>query len=677
MALADGNRRRPSGEQLTINNNIVSPDAILPAGNGKSLGVADLTRELGNNLTSSDHRLFSRWDEVNDVYGSKRQWEIAGRAVNDGANPSAHVVLGPTHQAPLWALDQTHKVAQQPRTRAYLEFEQLFFDLCNKKRYLRFDSEHDSWRQQVIGDGEPFFRRLTSQKIRQHINGSAIHGVCAGTFTRFIALDLDFHGRDRDIFLEQARVLLEEISGKDAWHYQVARDNIDGIHAFKVFKHPILTSKAIGDLRHQILDLDDKHPDLAMEANKAGMTSLGQVEIYPDFKRGFRLPLCWGREMLLDRPLDLVTHQKKTVQDVEGYIRWLQDLYRKYMPAEQVLRRVSDELAPTATKKASKTVASQSSVAEPSIDDVMDDLGGGLVLGKPVSETGDIQILSDEPLDPSGKLLGHSKGRFRQQLIELYGGKRVVRGSLNRILVLGAGALWLEEIDQKTAIQILRNYISELPDKSVSSRLENGDWEEVERTIRSTVKQFYKNHNQPSTDVHWDSRETLLQTAAAWRLSRFKFSDLTTWNQRQDPFGAGPSIAWTAQEQTEVKNVLCPVLNIKTPEMAIGVVDAIIKLVAAKEKAEDGISYKYWQSFLRDRFELRMGNRNKVHSFLDALGPKGLDLIAVHAKSQFFGNGRKGVATRYSVAPWIRERLDLTVGISDEADSKRLVVSAE
>ena len=61
------------------------------------------------------------------------------------------------------------------------------------------------------------------------------------------------------------------------------------------------------------------------------------LEIYPDPNQSVRLPLCRDREMLLDKSLPLVTHRNQQVQDVEGYIRWIEDPNREYMPKEKVL----------------------------------------------------------------------------------------------------------------------------------------------------------------------------------------------------------------------------------------------------------------------------------------------------------------------------------------------------
>jgi len=180
MALADGNRRGLSGEQLTINN-IVEPSAILSPGDEKILGLGYLAHELAKTISpKAGLRLFkSNEAAAKFEYGTKRHWELTGRAVRAAEIPTARILLESTtlqellgdfgisqgkptdqvvrrvfeahrneivsqycvvtKQVPLWHADQTKAIKQQPRTRAYLEFERIFFDPCDKRRYLWFD----------------------------------------------------------------------------------------------------------------------------------------------------------------------------------------------------------------------------------------------------------------------------------------------------------------------------------------------------------------------------------------------------------------------------------------------------------------------------------------------------------------------------------------------------------
>ena len=64
-----------------------------------------------------------------------------------------------------------------------------------------------------------------------------------------------------------------------------------------------------------------------------------------------------------------------------------------------------------------------------------------------------------------------------------------------------------------------------------------------------------------------------------------------------------------------------------------------------------------------------MGKRNKLAKVLEVMGDNGLKLITMHCKAQFFSDGRKGHANRYSVAKSLRERTHLAVAVNDEIDN--------
>src|SRR5206468_5404893 len=98
--------------------------------------------------------------------------------------------------------------------------------------------------------------------------------------------------------------------------------------------------------------LDESYPELVKEANWLGMKSFGQLELYPDKDRGFRLPLARSRTVLLDKPLTPVLHRKIQQQDVAGYISWLQQPNKVFMPVEDVLTFVVETVKEQPNKKA-------------------------------------------------------------------------------------------------------------------------------------------------------------------------------------------------------------------------------------------------------------------------------------------------------------------------------------
>ena len=78
----------------------------------------------------------------------------------------------------------------------------------------------------------------------------------AEKWTRFGSIDHDLHNGDRDIFLEQCRILLDEFHGKDGWHFQVANENAGGVHLLQTFRKPVLVEVYRETLRKRLQDLD-------------------------------------------------------------------------------------------------------------------------------------------------------------------------------------------------------------------------------------------------------------------------------------------------------------------------------------------------------------------------------------------------------------------------------------
>jgi hypothetical protein len=315
---------------------------------------------------------FDSWQEVPVEFKTRNQWLRLGRKVPSRTKPLAKLLyprlveqwpgsileesfvasvtddltLVTDPPTPLFHVDQTKPYRPSPRTLAYFAFEELFFDLSRKDSYiLKFDresgQERDSWytRTACPMAYDPLERGfLSSALIRRHINQKEIVGIKATALTRFVLIDLDFHVRDPEIFEAQAEVLLDEFHGKDTWHYQVKRQDVTGLHLIRVFDKPMDLGEVTDSIQKILRRLDADHPELASKARQASMKTLGELEIYPHRTQGVRLPLCFGREMLLDDPLPLIRQKNgQMVQDVEKYIEWLRNPNRTYMDKEKIL----------------------------------------------------------------------------------------------------------------------------------------------------------------------------------------------------------------------------------------------------------------------------------------------------------------------------------------------------
>lgn len=231
------------------------------------------------------------------------------------------------------------------------------------------------------------------------------------------------------------------------------------------------------------------------------MRTLGELEIFPNPKHGFRLPLCSGRTMLLDRPLPLVFNQrmKREVQDVEGYVSWLSKDEKTYMPAEQVITYVKERLASLKPKVQPKTErqAKVTTTNEAATNGLAD--------------------------------LGPMKGQFAQKLVAFWTGADTPPDSLNPWIGMTARVLPFYLDDQEDADALIERYIDELPDWSFSDRLSSGRRAEVSRVVTNTVKTVYRSNGYQADPA--TSTAKLQATVAAWKKRGFDPTDKTTWDR--------------------------------------------------------------------------------------------------------------------------------------------------
>ena len=590
---------------------------------------------------------FDNWRRVPKSFGTRRQWMRRGRKIPPKAEAAARLVFtyeppgnGPfadeiwldepelclliNQEVPLFHASQTEPVELTPRTRAYLQFEKIFFLFAAKDTFIRWNCEKQNIRNPgELGDWETIHgadRGFLSESLtRRHINQREIIGVHSGPRTRYLAIDHDFHGRDRNVYLDQAEVLVDNFHGS-GWHYQVNVDDIDGMHYLRVFDSPRNLQAVRWALRQRLRQLDQEFPDLAARAKAADMKTLGQLEIYPSMTTNFRLPLSRGRQMILDRLLPLVKHRKRSVQDVEEYIRWLHDPNRQYMTKESILTLLWKNLASSRPKITSRAAISATKQA-----------------GK------------------DGIGLGKLTGCCRPKLTNFWSGTFNPPKSLNQALIVTARIFFFEGVSEQRAYDLLWAYTSALPPNAhgCSDRLEQGDRKAVDRCITWSVKQAYGGNKGQSEIEMSDAK--LRQSVACWQRGGFKLSDTSTWNNCWVRYSTIPDISWTADDELAINAYLAPVLGKKCPVSALIVAQGMVKLAAVKHAQENGMDYSYWQAFLRDEFGVVCGNRNKLHAILQSALE--LELLDIHCAAIWHADSRKGFATVYCPGKRVADRI--------------------
>lgn len=552
---------------------------------------------------AGDLRIYCSWKQVPRHLKSRNQWKDEARAVGRGEKPAAifqwrdHASQHSDVDLPggtelrfssrsftgesvhLFDEHQTRPYKPRPITTAHRIAWNLFGKNASKDGHLWWSESRSCW---VTCSG-----RLVQSKVKQHIGGKETYGVFGGRQTHFGLIDLDLHGGDRSVFLDQFKVLLAEFHGKNGWHFQIENEDAKGVHLIQVFFNARWTDEYTRELREQLRLLDDKHPELAERAHRAGMKSIAQLEIYPDPHQGVRLPLCRGRTMLLDKPLGLIydNRRKDYLPDVEKYIRWV---YRPsgYMPAQAVYDYIKERLvipgaaAKTAVKKQSKA-SSPSGVAA----------------------------------------LGPMKGRFTQVLTDFWLGKNNPPDSLNAAIRLLSLVLPFYLETEQQAIALIEQYIDELPSWRFSDRLWAGNRKEISRVVKTTVRQAFNDFaGQDDPEL---SKKKLTKTVEAWKRRGFDPTDKSTWKSVCTTKPPKTSFSWTPREIFDLlalKDVL------KTD---LATISKVVKHFVNIVKSHPGECSVGFVRALLEEFNISCGHNGKANQFLSALRQLGWIYIRV------------------------------------------------
>jgi len=543
---------------------------------------------------------------------TKSYWERQHRTPINSANN--FVVAKSGNQVHLYSEAETRPKKPTPRTLAVEQFADIFLDPSKKDRFLTHNGDH--WQTNIIKEFDPSWQKLNYAKINRHLNHKSIHGVFATAATRFIAIDLDLHARPRAEFIELSTILVEYLAQSTGWHYQVDINDLNGLHAIKVFDSKRSTVKVVAELRKELAQLDPR---------------LATVEIYPNAKNGFRLPLCRGRVLLLDQILHAINYRKSSVADVETYIQWLKKPVS--MDPQQIINLIDYYAEGNQNNK----VANKGSIL--------------------------VTCLSD-----SAGLLGRQRGRFADTLETGFSGFYNPNGSLNELLKLGANACWMENLSALRADELLFNYTNEL--NGFSSRLNKPV--KLRKDINRIVKETYKALNNPVTADQVESRDKLLKSANAFRKRNWLFNDKSTWSIKGRKEGIYISVSFTPftdDELAKIADYLTPILN--TPQLDTKhFITSVAELIAIQAQAENGISHKFWKQFL-EQLGIKVGNRNKVSAIIKALTE--LRIITRTQKPQF--GKRYGRAAGYGFGVKLMEKLIADPDCERAAEEAELLVN--
>ena len=304
------------------------------------------------------------------------------------------------------------------------------------------------------------------------------------------------------------------------------------------------------------------------------------LEIYPDPNQSVRLPLCRDREMLLDKSLPLVTHRNQQVQDVEGYIRWIEDPNREYMPKEKVLDYLHYFSFPaTAPKsKPKKKLTATSSSGE--------------------SWNGNLnRWLCQFWIE------GHSNAR-----------------SLNEHIAVLSRLAACYGHPESEIVKAIKSFVGELPAcaRSCSSRLLKGKLKNIDRVIESTAK-FACDGNGHQDDPGLSTTK-LKKVLAKW--TGFNPLDKSTWGLKSR---SNITPNWTDEQKQKICVYLRKPLFVKDDELVLRFVDAIVNLTIDKEREGNGWHKDYLQTWMKSKFPtINCGKAQKRQAILVALQDLGI-----------------------------------------------------
>ena len=599
------------------------------------------------------------WTRVPPNLKTAQQWLRAGRRVRKQEQPVARVVypeivegqysFGPdtvildetddfsvvsAKPTPLFDLDQTRPYQATPRMFAYWAFEDIFLKHSRKDCWIRktdaiTGEELEEWLTESEHDFFTKFHKrnlLSSNLIRRHINQRQIIGVKSGTLTRFVVIDLDFHGRNQRVFEAQAQVLLDKFHGVGTWHYQVKRHDVTGLQLIHVFDRPKELAVVQQEVRAILVELDAQHPELAAEARAVGMKTLAELEVYPTQNgNGVRLPLCRDREMLLDKPLPLVTYRKKQVQDVEGYIRWLEDPNRQHLPKEKVLGYLhyhAWERTSLRVRAASKPSTSRA-------------------------------VQFDQR---------RWRGNMRRWLYEFWIEGNANGRPLNEHIAVLARLAAVQGYSEEEIRDCVNAFVRSLPKRAdaCSSRLMKGKFHQIENVVRSTAEYAYEsNGHQPDPEGSTD-----IFAAALMRWPGFDALDMSTWTVPVTKTTVIPN--WSDEQRRRLCAFFRRPLFVKDDDLIIRFINGIVNLTIAKEKEGHGWGKEYLLKWMISQFpEIKCAKDEKRQRIIKCLESEGIIQVLFRGRSGMY-------ATHWSLGSVAKLALGMTD--SDQEQEKASII---
>lgn len=501
-----------------------------------------VSQRFRNNLSDPNSKVpvYDDWRVVPKEYATRNKWTLRFRKIKSSQSPAAVFKIiqkrkleSVDHEyesekyISLYHISQTSEIKQTPLNVARHLYYRCFIEPADRTKLIRWtqgawihDGDEKYWDSEADCWGWRYFKEnFGLQSSIDHIRGKEIYGIFGAESSYCLIIDLDYHGKQLDLFQKRLSALLELFHGKYRCHCQVSENNAGGVHLILFFGTNSSLKSRRRWLWRQLAGADGHDPTLNFTRGDLYDPQFN-IEIYPDTQRGVRLPLARGRTMLLDNPLDLITNRGKEIQDVVGYIQWLGDSNRQYMSKEEVYRYVVERLdiRPTEIKeqKPQKTVVQKATNPQ-----------------------------KYEKRSLKGKTRGAIVGYWKD-------GNSKYFAHLNAAINTTLQAIHAEGLPEEDAVDVVLSYVEELPDKTVSSRLDN--MPEVRRVAERTAHKIWTS----------DVSDKWRKSQERWSSIGFRVSDKTTWNVSQkkyeDVVVDCPQLEFSEEENSQLITEMAPLL---------------------------------------------------------------------------------------------------------------------
>jgi hypothetical protein len=297
----------------------------------------------------------------------------------------------------------------------------------------------------------------------------------------------------------------------------------------------------------------------------------------------------------LDKPLPLVTVGNKLVQDVEGYIRWLNDPIRKYMPKETILDYLHYFAFPEIARQAS-----------PKKKEKVDWANGE------ISANG-----------------WNKKLKSRLSGFWLEGDTDGV--PLNEhILVLCRLAAVYGYCQQEIESSV-NAFVKQLPAaaRNCSSRLLNGKMRKIARVVKASAKYACDdNGHQDDSDI---STKKLAAALARWK--DFDPLDKSTWAKANRLAKVTVTPNWSERDMRDIVAYLAKPLFVKDDCLIIRFVNEIVNLTLQKDKEGNGWGKEFLLKWMKSHFpEIKCARDEKRQRIIAALQELGIIRVRVKGK---------------------------------------------